>query len=98
MAAPKIDRDKLRTATRRLSDDQIRYMLDDAIDLLPPARLAELAKGYLNLAQLRPDTKGKGGPDFDEPERKQRATSLQPVGFPKLPRSARQSCHPTFPG
>ena len=42
VAASAIDRDKLRTALRRFGDESIFYLLDDAIDLLPPATLAKL--------------------------------------------------------
>ena len=55
---PAIDRDKLRTALRRLDDERVFYMLNDAIDLLPPARLAKLAGRYLDVSQLRPDAQG----------------------------------------
>lgn len=34
-------------------------MLDDAIDLLPPAKLAKLVSGRLDVKQLRSDTPGK---------------------------------------
>jgi hypothetical protein len=50
-----IDRDKLRVAVRKLGDDYVRYMLDDAIELLPPAKLHKIAKKYLDLNRLRPD-------------------------------------------
>lgn len=50
-----IDRDKLREAVRKLGDDYVRYMLDDAIGLLPPAKLHKIAKKYLDLKRLRPD-------------------------------------------
>jgi hypothetical protein len=40
-AAPAIDRDKIRAAVRRLGDEYVFYMLDEAIDLLPPAKLAD---------------------------------------------------------
>jgi hypothetical protein len=33
-------------------------MLDDAIDLLPPATLAKLVSRYLDVKQLRPDAPG----------------------------------------
>ena len=56
-----IDRDKLRATIRKLPDEQVFYMLDEAIELLPPAKLHSLVKGYINLAQLRPDGKAKGG-------------------------------------
>ena len=58
-AASAIDRDKLRTALRRLGDEYIFYMLDEAIDLLPPAKLAKLVGRYLDVKQLRPDAPGK---------------------------------------
>ena len=50
-----IDRDKLRAAVRKLGDDYVRYMLDDAIGLLPLAKLHKIAKKYLDLRRLRPD-------------------------------------------
>ena len=58
-AAPAIDRDKLRAAIRRLGDEYRFYMLDDAIDLLPPAKLARLVSGYLDVKKLRPDATGQ---------------------------------------
>ena len=51
-----IDRDKLRAAVRKLGNKSLFYMLDDAIELLPPAKLHKLAKKYLDLERLRPDT------------------------------------------
>ena len=50
-AASAIDRDKLRAAVRRLGDEYVFYMLDDAIDLLPPAKLAKLVSRYLWVAK-----------------------------------------------
>jgi len=50
-----IDRDKLRAAVRKLGNEYVFYMLDDAIDLLPPAKLHKIAKKYLDLKRLRPD-------------------------------------------
>jgi hypothetical protein len=50
-----IDRDKLRAAIRKLGDEYVFYMLDDAIDLLPPAKLYKVAKKYIDLKRLRPD-------------------------------------------
>ena len=58
-AAGAIDRDKLRTALRNLHDESIFHMLVDAIDLLPPNRLAKLVAGYLDVKQLRPDALGR---------------------------------------
>ena len=51
-----IDRDKLRAEVRRLGSEYVFYMLDDAIELLPPAKLHKIAKKYLDLKRLRPDT------------------------------------------
>jgi len=50
-----IDRDKLRAAVRKLGSEYVFYMLDDAIELLPPAKLHNIAKKYLDLKRLRPD-------------------------------------------
>jgi hypothetical protein len=58
-ATSAIDREKLRTAIRRLGDEYVFYMLDEAIDLLPPAKLAKLVGRYLDAEQLRPDAPGK---------------------------------------
>ena len=57
--ASAIDRDKVRTALRRLGDESVFYMLDEAIDILPLAKLAKLASRYLDVKQLRPDAPGK---------------------------------------
>lgn len=54
-ATPEIDRDKLRAQLRTLSNEYIFYMLDGAIELLPPAKLVKLVSRYLNLEDLRPD-------------------------------------------
>jgi hypothetical protein len=50
-----IDRDKLRLAVRKLGDKYVRYMLDDAIELLPPAQLHKIVRKYIDLKRLRPD-------------------------------------------
>lgn len=50
-----IDLGKLRAAVRRLGDEHVFYMLDDAIDLLPSAKLMKLASRYLDVKQLKPD-------------------------------------------
>lgn len=50
-----IDREKLRAAIRKLGNEYIVYMLDDAIDLLPPSKLRKIAKKYLELNLLCPD-------------------------------------------
>jgi len=54
-----IDRDKLRAAIRKLGQEYVFYMLDDTIDLLPPAKLHQIAKKYLDLKILRPDSEIK---------------------------------------
>jgi len=50
-----IDRDKLRAAVRKLGSEYVFYMLDDAIELLPLAKLHKIAKKYLDLKRLGPD-------------------------------------------
>jgi hypothetical protein len=50
-----IDRDKLRAEVRKLGNEYVFYMLDDAIELLPLAKLHKIAKKYLDLKRLRPD-------------------------------------------
>ena len=57
-ATPAIDRDKLRAALRSLGDQYAFYMLYDAIDLIPPAKLEKLVSSYLDVKQLRPDAPG----------------------------------------
>lgn len=52
-----LDRDKVRAAIRTLPTEDVRYMLDDAVDLLPRAKLYAVARKYLDLKQLRPNTK-----------------------------------------
>jgi len=54
-----IDRDKLHAAVRKLGRECVFYMLDDAIDLLPPAKLHQIAKKYLDIKGLRPDSQIK---------------------------------------
>jgi len=50
-----IDRDKLRAAVRKLGNDYVFSMLDEAIELLPPAKRYKIAKKYFDLKRLRPD-------------------------------------------
>ena len=47
-----IDREKLRAAIRRMGGEYIFYMLDDAITLLPEAKLRNLIENYLDAAGL----------------------------------------------
>ena len=51
-----IDRDKLRAVIRKLGNEYVFYMLDDAIDLLPPVKLHKIVRKYLDLKRLRPDS------------------------------------------
>src|SRR5437773_3224481 len=50
-----IDRDKLRAEVRKLGNEYVFSMVDDAIELLPPAKLRKVAKKYFDLKRLRPD-------------------------------------------
>ena len=50
-----IDREKLRTAIRMLGGEYIFYMLDDAITLLPEAKLRKLIGNYLDATDLCSD-------------------------------------------
>jgi hypothetical protein len=50
-----IDREKLRTAIRRMGGEYIFYILDDAITLLPEAKLRKLIENYLDAAELCSD-------------------------------------------
>jgi hypothetical protein len=52
-----LDRDRVRAAVRTLPTEYVRYMLIDAIDLLPPAKLYAVAQKYLDLRALRLDRK-----------------------------------------
>jgi hypothetical protein len=47
-----IDREKLRTAIRRMGGEYIFYILDDAITLLPEAKLRKLIEDYLDATEL----------------------------------------------
>jgi hypothetical protein len=50
-----IERDKLRAEVRRLGNERVFSMLDDAIEALPLAKLHKVAKKYLNVERLRSD-------------------------------------------
>jgi len=50
-----IDPTKLRDVLRKIGDELVFYMLDEAIDLLPPDKLAKLVGPYFQLERLRPD-------------------------------------------
>src|SRR5205823_6124683 len=59
-----IDRDKLRAEVRKLGDEYVFSMLDDAIELLPRAKLHKIAKKYLDVKRLRPDAQTATKPDL----------------------------------
>jgi hypothetical protein len=52
-----LDRDNVRAAIRTLPAEYVRNMLADAVELLPPARRHAVARQYLDLRRLRPDSK-----------------------------------------
>lgn len=60
MAGRQIDLDKLRVAIQGLSDEQVRYIIEEAIDMLPQAKLIKLVKPFVDPAQLRPDRRARG--------------------------------------
>lgn len=49
----KIDRDKLRTVIRKMGNEYVYYMLADALELLPPSKLAKLVGRYLDMKNLQ---------------------------------------------
>lgn len=59
-----IDRDKLRTAIRKLRNESVFYMLDDAINLLSAAKLDKIVKKYFDPKRLRPDSGKATKPDL----------------------------------
>lgn len=59
-----IDRDKLRAEVSKLGKECVFSMLDDAIALLPPAKLQKIAKKYLDLKRLRPDAQKAARPSL----------------------------------
>jgi hypothetical protein len=60
MAGRQIDLAKLHAAIQGLSDRQVLSMLEEAIDMLPPAKLVKLVKPFVDAAKLRPDSKARG--------------------------------------
>jgi hypothetical protein len=51
----RIDRDKLRVALHGLDEDTVFDMLGEALDLLPPGKLAIVVGRHVDLVDLRPD-------------------------------------------
>ena len=50
-----IDRNKLKNELRKLGNERVYFMLNDAIDLLPPSKLAKLAGQYFDVTSLDAD-------------------------------------------
>jgi len=61
MKVPLIDRDKLRTAIRKLGYEYAYEILDAAIDLLADDKLAALIKPYVDPARLAPEPEADEG-------------------------------------
>lgn len=59
---PEIDQAKLRDALRTIGNEYVFYMLDEALDLLPPDKLAKLVGQYIQLERLRPDAEARAVP------------------------------------
>ena len=53
MAGRQIDLDKLRVAIQGLSDEQVRYIFEEAIDMLPQDKLVKLVKPFVDPAQRK---------------------------------------------
>jgi hypothetical protein len=60
MADRRIDPAKLRVVLQGLSDQQVRYIFEEMIDVLPQAKLVKFLKPFVDPAQLRPDSTAKG--------------------------------------
>ena len=60
----RIDRDKLRAAVRKLRNEYVYYMLDDAIEMLPLSKLHKIAKKYIDLKGIRPEADGPTKPSL----------------------------------
>ena len=54
-AVPTVDLDKLRDALRGIGDEYLHRMLVEALEQLPPTKLAKVVGRYIDLAQLAPD-------------------------------------------
>lgn len=60
MAGNEIDRDKLRAAIRKLLHEDVYYLLDKAIELLPQTKLLKLVSQHIDPEKFRPDGNAKG--------------------------------------
>jgi hypothetical protein len=59
MTGQKIDRNRLMAVLRRLRGEEIFGLLGDALDMLPPAKLEELLKGYFDISQIFPERQAR---------------------------------------
>jgi hypothetical protein len=59
MSSTRIDRQKLRTAVEGLSREGAASLLDEALDLVPPAKIAKLVGRHIELSKVRPDPRGR---------------------------------------
>ena len=71
-----IDRDKLRAEIRKLGNEYVFFMLDDAIELLPTSKLLKIAKKFIDVERLRPDAKSATNPSLLEDVERFETTSL----------------------
>lgn len=55
MAEQSIDRATIRAALRKLSNEDIYYILADVLETLPLAKAEKLIKGYIGLSQFQPE-------------------------------------------
>ena len=83
-----IDRDKLRAEVRKLPNEYVFFMLDDAIELLPPAKLHKIAQKYLDVKRLRPDAEQATRPSL-LPKVKRNRSSRRSLLSWLLPRTGR---------
>jgi hypothetical protein len=61
MKTEPIDKNKLRAKVKTMGPEYRYQMLDEAIDLLPPTKLARLVKSYIHLDDLKPDHESTTG-------------------------------------
>jgi hypothetical protein len=71
-----IDRDKLRAEIRKLGNEYVFFMLDDAIELLPTSKLLKIAKKFIDVKRLLPDARSATRPSLLEDVRRFETTSL----------------------
>jgi hypothetical protein len=55
-----VDRAKLRAAVRKLDNKYVYFLLADALELLPDAKLVKVLRPFMDLKALRPQVAKKG--------------------------------------